>query len=476
MHSFARLGLLILTSMAFLGLAAFLTEARAQAPKPDSGPDPREIPVPEIATTEPAMPGVDQLPDRPEMPDIFTMNDGTKVTTSAQWPARRAEIKQILEYYDTGFAPPPPGNVVGTVLDTEYTAGRKAKYRLVHLSFGPEGKLGFDIGIYTPMDVGPVPVVIMPDKTPPGSEALPKLPMMPPLAKGADILDTVGPPAPGSASTKPTTRMQLMMQGWNLASANFDQAVIDHGYALVVFDYNDCGEDTTLRLPDGSWAYRTTRYYPAYSNYDWGILRGWAWGMSRIVDYLQTDSSIDSGKIIVTGVSRWGKAAFIAGAMDDRIALVAPIASSGGGTPAYRFSGTGRGGKEGLADMMRKYPNWFSPHLHQFWGHVDKLPFDNHWFYALIAPRPCIVLEGIDDENVNHNGVKQAWLAGQAVYQFFGVPDRLGVNWSPRPHGVVAGDWDALFEFADEQLLGKKANRSFDQFPAGESPSSMGGN
>ena len=144
----------------------------------------------------------------------------------------------------------------------------------------------------------------------------------------------------------------------------------------MTFNNNDCGEDTTLRMPDGSWAYRTTRFFPAYPNYDWGLLRAWAWGESRIVDYLVTDPSIDKNKLIITGVSRTGKSALIAGAFDERLAMVAPVASSGGGTPAYRFSGSvpDRGGKEGLTEMVRKYPNWFSPHLHQFWGQPDKLP------------------------------------------------------------------------------------------------------
>ena len=75
-----------------------------------------------------------------------------------------------------------------------------------------------------------------------------------------------------------------------------------------------------------------------------------------------------------------GKQPALAGAFDDRIAMTAPVASSGGGTPAYRFSAAFRGGKEGLTEMMRKYPNWFSPHLHEFWGQPDKLPFDEHWF------------------------------------------------------------------------------------------------
>jgi hypothetical protein len=69
---------------------------------PMTRPDPREIPVPAIATSMPAMPGVDKLPNRPEMPDVLTMNNGQKVTTSTQWKRRREEMKPILEYYAVG--------------------------------------------------------------------------------------------------------------------------------------------------------------------------------------------------------------------------------------------------------------------------------------------------------------------------------------------------------------------------------------
>ncbi len=242
-----------------------------------------------------------------------------------------------------------------------------------------------------------------------------------------------------------------------------------HRFAFVTFNNNDCGEDTTLRLPDGSWAYRTTRFFPAYPNYDWGLLRAWAWGASRIVDYLATDPSIDKSKLIITGVSRTGKAALIAGAFDDRWAMVAPVASSGGGTPAYRYSGSvpDRGGKEGLTEMVRKYPNWFSPNLHQFWGQPDKLPFDEHWFIALVAPRPLISLEGDHDQNVNLNGVYQSLLAARPAYAFFHASDKLGVSFANRPHGMVQGDWDALLAFADKFLLGKPVDRTFDQYPPG---------
>lgn len=419
------------------------------------GPDPREIPVPPIRTAMKPLPGVKDLPVRAQMPDVMLMNDGTKVTTPAQWRKRRVEMKRILEYYFAGLAPPPPGNVKGREIKSQILQDGKVKYRLIHLTFGPKEGLSLDIGVFTPLTGGPFPTLIMPGGTPPGATPLPRLPQGPGQGTGVDALLAVGSdkpaPPPGPAADAET-----------IAARN---PALAHGFAFVTFNNSDCGEDTTLRNADGSWAFRTTRFYPAYPNYDWGLLAGWAWGVSRIVDYLQTDPLIDKTKLIVSGVSRTGKSALLAGAFDDRIAMITPVASSGGGTPAFRFSGAEHGGKEGLSEMMKKYPNWFSPHLHEFWGQAEKLPFDQHWLIALAAPRPFIALEGTSDQNVNQNGVRQSWLGAQTAYAMFGATDRLGVNWAERPHGMVQGDWDALLAFADKFLLGKKVERRFDQFP-----------
>ena len=93
-----------------------------------------------------------------------------------------------------------------------------------------------------------------------------------------------------------SARRALADRGRAAQIAESNQA-IQHGYAFVTFNNGDCGEDTTLRLADGSWAYRTTRFFPAYPNYDWGLLRAWAWGVSRIVDYLETDPSVDQDEV-----------------------------------------------------------------------------------------------------------------------------------------------------------------------------------
>ena len=457
----------VVIGVALTALGALSVPAIAQNAGVPTRPDPREIPVPPIATSLGTMPGVNDLPLRKEMPDVLVMNDGTRVTTREQWSKRREEMKRILEYYAVGLAPPAPGNVQGQEIKSQSVLGGKATYRLVHLTFGPEEKLGLDIGIFTPAGSGPFPTVIMPGGSPPGATPLPRLPQGSGQGQGVDALLAVGPGSPAASRSGGRGGPGAPADPDVLAARN---PALAHGFAYVTFNNNDCGEDTTLRNPDGSWAFRTTRFYPAYPGFDWGLLRGWAWGVSRIVDFLETDPSIDRTKLIVSGVSRTGKSALVAGAFDDRLAMVAPGASSGGGTPAYRYSGAERGGKEGLSEMMRKYPNWFSPHLHEFWGQVDKLPFDEHWFLALAAPRPFIALEGTSDQNVNINGVRQSWLAAQPAYALLGATDRLGVNWADRKHGFVKGDWDAMLGFADKHLLGKPVVARFDQFPAESAP------
>ncbi len=406
------------------------------------------------------LPGVTKLPVRNAMPEVMVMNDGTRVTTPRQWEKRREEMKRILAYYAVGQMPPPPGNVKGKEVKAETVLDRTVKYRLVHLTFGPADRLGLDIGVFTPAHGGPFPAIILQSGTPPGGTVLPRLPQGPNQGRGEDVLLVVGPAASAAAPAAPGRGFGQPPTAQSIANQNVN--VFRRGYALVTFNPNDCAEDTTLRNPDGSWAFRNTRFYPAYPRYDWGILAGWAWGASRVADYLETDRSIDKTKLIVTGASRNGKSSMIAAAFDERL-MGAPVVTGGGGVGAYRFAGPRR--SETLDVMQKKYPNWFSPNLHEFWGQREKLPFDAHWFLALAAPRPFIALEGMTDTISLPEAVRQSILGARPAYALFGMQDRLGVNYANHGHAFTSEDWTALLDFFDKHLRGKKIDRAFDRFP-----------
>ncbi len=183
-----------------------------------------------------------------------------------------------------------------------------------------------------------------------------------------------------------------------------------------------------------------------------------------MADYLEGQPFADRGRLIAIGHSRIGKAVLIAGAFDDRLAISAPAGSGAGGTGAYRFNGAAYQ-REGLDDMMRKYPNWFSPHLHQFAGRVLRLPFDQHWFMALTAPRGLLSLEGTDDRNCSPGAVKAASDGAMPVYELLRAAGAIGVHYAPHGHALTKEDWAALLDFADAQVRGLKTPRRFDSFP-----------
>ena len=115
--------------------------------------------------------------------------------------------------------------------------------------------------------------------------------------------------------------------------------------------------------------------------------------------------------------------------------------------------------------METKYPNWFSPHLHQFRGHRDKLPFDQHWFLALCAPRPFIALEGDTDTISLPEAVRQSMIGAAPAYALFGARERLGVHYGHHGHAFTPEDWTAMLDFADKHLLERKVERTFQRFP-----------
>jgi len=404
-------------------------------------------PIPSPAADSPtAFPAAADLPAQTNMPDPLVTADGKTITTPEQWLQHREAVKHILEHYALGHAPPPPGNVAGHELVSRMLADGQTSYRLVHLTFGPGEKLGFDISIFLPAETNgiqaPFPVIVQPSFS--------------------AISDSPPPPATNAMASGATTAPAKKSPGLRtpntpeVAARQYAEA-LNRGYAIVTFYYQDCGQD--------GGDYRQTGFFPAYPDYDWADLRAWAWGMSRCVDYLETQTFADKTKLIALGHSRLGKTTLVAGAFDERFALCAPAGSGCAGTGAYRFNGKTRGGKEGLEDIVKNFPQWTIPGLADFSNRVERLPFDQHWLIDLVAPRLFIAADGLNDSAASVNALVQSYLAAKPVYALLGVPDHLGINYRPGPHRLAPEDWTAVLDFADQRLRSKPGQRVFDQLP-----------
>ncbi len=357
--------------------------------------------------------GIADLPLRKEMPDPLTMNDGTRVATAAQWKARRQEMIRILEDYTYGHMPPPPGNVQASTV-TEARRVGNADYRMLHLKFGPGQKLGFDLGIFTPVSA------------PPAGGRFPILLM---------LATSAGERSLGGAA-----------------------AALERGYAVATVPYQQLGADAA------NW--QSTGFFAAYPDYDWRDFSAWAWGISRAVDYLVTDAAIDGGKIMISGASRLGQAVLLAGAFDERIALTAPVA----GGMALRFSGKEMGGGlgQGITEVVDQNTYWFGPRFAEFRNQTPRLPSDQHWLPALTAPRLFILCNSLADQYGRAYAAVQSYLGAKPVYELLGAPRNLGFNFRPGGHGMNTEDWSALLDFADQNLLKKPGVRKFDIPPPPE--------
>ena len=189
-----------------------------------------------------------------------------------------------------------------------------------------------------------------------------------------------------------------------------------------------------------------------YAGKGFGALAAWAWGYHRCVDVLIKMNFVDGTRIAVVGHSRGGKTTLLAGATDERIALVCANGSGAGGAGCFRVQGPG---SETLADLMRSFPWWFGPTLREFEGREQELPFDQHFLKALVAPRPLLTTEALGDLWANPKGTWQTHLAAQEVYRFLRAAPRIGIRFRDGDHDHSLEDWRAFLDFMDWQLRGK---------------------
>ena len=231
------------------------------------------------------------------------------------------------------------------------------------------------------------------------------------------------------------------------------RTILERGYAVATF----CCEDVVPDAPG----------YPGvrarYDGYSWGALAAWGWGLSRALDYLETDSDVDAARVAVFGHSRMGKAAVWAGARDTRFAMVVSNASGCGGAALSR-----RRFGETVRRINTAYPYWFCDAFHKYGDNEDLLPFDQHGLLALIAPRPLYVESGSEDRWSDPQGEFLGLAYASPVYELYGfeaftpsdrpgveqpvIKGRTGYHIRSGRHEILLYDWLQYLDFADRFL------------------------
>ena len=338
----------------------------------------------------------------PDLPPVLTLKNGMRVTKGASWwNERRPEIVEDFEREVLGRVPRNAPKVTWAVITTRpMMVGASAavgKQLVGHIEGSSAAAVDIQMTLVTPAEArSRVPVMMMF-----GSGSL-----TPPAGRGA--------PPPGS---DPPAIEQLIAAGWGYASISPASIQADNGAGLTkgIIGLVNKGQP---RKPD-----------------DWGALRAWAWGASRGLDYLETDSAVDAKRVGIEGVSRYGKAALITMAFDTRFAVVLVGSSGEGGAKLHRRNWgeavenlTGAGEYHWMAGNFLKYGTAESDFGSR---NAGDLPVDAHELIALCAPRPTFISYGVPEKGdarwLDHQGSFMAAVAAGPVFRLLGAKN-LGTS------------------------------------------------
>ena len=448
--------LCILLTLGSLATLAQAPPATPAGPPPTPGPSSPRGPASEVA-------GIPANYDESKvgtytLPDPLLLASGKPVRDANIWTnLRRPELLRLFETQQYGVAPDRPAGEYFELTDKGTPAfDGKAIRKQITLHLAPTGNTDPNYPVihlleYLPANAkGPVPVFfsisfapIQNDVDDPG--------IVPTKVRDPKTNELVTPTAPG----RPFGRIPV-------------DKFIAAGIGVATFYYAELDPDSATGAAQGIRA----RYAPAAQDINetrsadgWGTISAWAWGISRVVDYLETDPAVDAHRIAIHGVSRLGKTVTWAAAHDTRIAaIIASCGGEGGAALSHRNYG------ETIAHLSAptRYPYQFARNWAQYGGFPDKAPFDAHELLALIAPRPVLLQTGSADGWSDPKGEFLAEVAAGPVYKLLGRQDLGTTTWPPAGtpivtnglsyymheggHGMISSDWEIYLQFLQANL------------------------
>ena len=382
------------------------------------------------------------------LPDPLTLANGKPVRDAKTWTAkRRPEIVRLFEENEYGRAPGRPKDMTFDVFDKGTPAfDGKATRRQVTIYFskdhaGPK----MDLLVYLPAGAArPVPLLLN-------------------VGFSANS-STVNDPGvkPGEIWGQDRKRVPAP-RGMGMGRLNVEP-LLAAGFGVATFYYGDVDPDFLDGVSLGVRALYLKPGQKEPAPDEWGAISAWAWGISRAVDYLETDKGVDARRIAITGVSRLGKTVMWAGARDTRIAMVLASCSGEGGAALSR-----RNYGETIAHLTApsRYPYQFCANYAKYANQVDKFPVDAHMLVALMAPRPVLLQTGSTDDWSDPKGEFLAAVAAEPVYKLLGKQG-LGTDRMPPAgepilhdigylmhaggHGMLPTDWPVYLKFLQMHL------------------------
>ncbi|UCH15267.1 MAG: acetylxylan esterase [Bacteroidales bacterium] len=385
-----------------------------------------------------------------KLPELLISNNGKKIQIPEDWiNIRRPEIIRLFEAYVYGGVPEVCLEIKFATIKTDLNAlyGKAIKKNIVAFIINEVDTVQMELLIFIPANAKkPVPLFLGMNFY--GNQSIHH--------------DSSIPITKSYVNNNPEYNIfnhKATYESRGSDSSSWPvERILERGYGLATFCYGDLDPDFDDGFKNG--IHSLLDYSEKNDSNKLSSISAWAYGLTTVMDYFETDEHINKSQIIVIGHSRLGKTALWAGAIDQRFAIIISNNSGCGGAALSRRK-TG----ETVKDINTGFPHWFSRNFHYFNDKENELPVDQHMLIGLIAPRPVYVGSAEQDKWADPYGEFLSLYHAGPVYKLFGsdiiskdtLPEinkplwtgKMGYHIRAGDHGIKRFDWEKYLDFAD---------------------------